>query len=130
MVLRRKKLGADHTETLLSLSDLGTVYQQVGRPQDAVDTFEETYRLTEKKHGPDHPATNKARGFLARAYFIAGQPAKGLLILDCRIGPLAGDCVGLGLGQDEGHLVELNALLPWAIVPNCHANRHQQPTGE
>jgi tetratricopeptide (TPR) repeat protein len=50
----KNKLGADHRETLLSMSNLAFCYAAAGRVPQALKLYEETLQLQEAKLGPHH----------------------------------------------------------------------------
>lgn len=66
MEIRRVAVGADHTATLDTMSNLAVIQQAAGRADDARETLTELLRLTEAKHGPDDSAVAEVLTALAR----------------------------------------------------------------
>jgi len=64
-----KKLGADHPDTLATLSNLATAYQATGRTADAIALFERVRDARVEKLGADHPHTLNTLNNLALAYW-------------------------------------------------------------
>src|SRR5262245_43985278 len=55
--LRKAKLGADHPDTLASMSSLAVGYRVAGKLDLALPLFEETLKLQQAKLGADHTDT-------------------------------------------------------------------------
>jgi hypothetical protein len=54
---RKKKLGADHPDTLTSMNNLAFTWKSQGRNIEAFRLMSECYRLRKQKIGADHPNT-------------------------------------------------------------------------
>jgi serine/threonine protein kinase len=80
--LRRQALGADHPDSLASMNNLATAYQDAGRFADALHLFEETLTGFKAKLGPDHPDTLDSMNNLASAYNDAGRLNDALSLLE------------------------------------------------
>lgn len=52
---RKKKLGADHPETLTSMNNLAFTWKGHGQDAEAVGLMRDCVRLRERKLGADHP---------------------------------------------------------------------------
>src|SRR5438067_1436167 len=66
------RLGPDHPDTLRSINDLATGYEQTGMLDKALPLLKEGTRLRKARLGPDHPATLPTINKLAAAYRDAG----------------------------------------------------------
>ena len=66
-------LGSDHSDTLISRSNLAAAYQDAGQLADAIQLFERVLCDTERILGSDHPDTLTLRNNLALAYRHAGS---------------------------------------------------------
>jgi DNA-binding SARP family transcriptional activator len=91
----RQVFGADHADTLNTLSDLGWAYQNAGKLAEALALFEQVRDAQMKKLGADHPATLVALHNLALTYRAAGKTAAALALLeqvrDAQLRKLGGD---------------------------------------
>ena len=72
------KLGSDHPETLLSMSNLANSYADAGQNERALKLHEETLALQKVKLGPDHPLTLLGMENLAYSYTNTGQYERAL----------------------------------------------------
>ncbi len=75
---RSARLGADHPDTLHSMSNLAVGYMVVEKLDKAVPLFEKTLRLRKARLGPDHPNTLSSMNNLATAYRKSGNLALAL----------------------------------------------------
>jgi tetratricopeptide (TPR) repeat protein len=76
--LRRKHLGPDDADTLISMNNLADGYTGQGRHAEALKLNEETLALRKAKLGPDHPDTLTAMNNLANSYVVLGRYAEAL----------------------------------------------------
>jgi hypothetical protein len=74
-------LGAEHPDTLTSMSNLATSHQKAGRVAQAIPLFETAYRLRKANLGPSHVETRKSMAELRAAYIMAGRNAEADAIL-------------------------------------------------
>jgi tetratricopeptide (TPR) repeat protein len=72
------QLGPDHPDTLSSMNNLASAYQDAGQLDKAVSLFEQTLERRKAKLGPDDPDTLNSMNDLARAYRDAGQLDRAL----------------------------------------------------
>ncbi len=75
------KRGADHPNTLVSMSFLAASYEAAGKFDLAVPLFEETYKLRKGRLGPNHPDTLVSMRNLAIGYRSAGKLDRALPLL-------------------------------------------------
>jgi serine/threonine protein kinase/lipopolysaccharide biosynthesis regulator YciM len=80
--MRKARLGAVHSITLISMSNLGLTYWEAGRPKTAIPILKECLDLTEGELGKEHLQTLKVVNNLALAYRDGGEPAKSLPMFD------------------------------------------------
>src|SRR5207244_1803264 len=71
--LRKAKLGADHPDTLASMSNLAVDCRDAGKLDLALPLLEEALKLRQAKQGADHPDTLKNMNSLALGYQAAGK---------------------------------------------------------
>src|SRR5262249_3823816 len=76
--LRRGQLGPDHPDTLTSMNNLATAYEDAGQLDKALPLYEQTLAKQKEKLGPDHPYTLTSMNNLAAAYQAADQLDKAL----------------------------------------------------
>ena len=76
--LRQKARGPDHPDTLDSMNNLATAYDDAGRRAEALLLYEETLKLAKAKLGPDHRDTLKSMNNVASAYGDAGRLTEAL----------------------------------------------------
>ena len=92
---RVKKLGADHPDTLNTLSSLARAYQAAGRTPEAIALLEQVRDARVKKLGADHPDTLDTLNNLAVAYRAAGRTPEAITLLeqvrDARVKKLGAD---------------------------------------
>jgi tetratricopeptide (TPR) repeat protein len=74
----KARLGADHPDTLTTMSALGGVYRRSGQWAKALPLLEEALAGHKAKRGLDHPNTLIAMNNLAMAYRDAGKLDKAL----------------------------------------------------
>src|SRR5262249_61772205 len=67
----RARLGADHANTLLSMSNLATGYEQPGRFDELLPLRQQVLDKLKATYGPDHLVTLEGMNNLAEAYRIA-----------------------------------------------------------
>jgi tetratricopeptide (TPR) repeat protein len=79
---REAKLGADHADTLATLSVLALAYREVGRLPEAVDLSEQVRDAVTRKHGAGHPETLTAMDNLARVYNTAGKRPQAIALFE------------------------------------------------
>ena len=65
-------LGRDAPDTLTSRNNLGSAYQNAGRPAEAITLHEQTLADRERLLGPDHLDTLTSRNHLANVRQKAG----------------------------------------------------------
>jgi hypothetical protein len=65
---RKRKLGADHPDTLTSMGNLALIYYRQGQWNAAQDLFVQVMDLSKKKLGADYPDTLKSMGNLTSTY--------------------------------------------------------------
>ncbi len=80
--LRKQHLGADHPDTLGTLSSLALAYLVAGKVAEATALFEQVRPAQEKTLGADHPSTLTTLRHLAEAYRTVGRFAEALAILE------------------------------------------------
>ena len=71
--IRQHLLGERHPDTLGSLNNLASIYESVGRLDDAVGLFEEAYGLRVEVLGERHPDTLTSLNNLASIYESVGR---------------------------------------------------------
>ena len=86
LTIREKMLGAEHSETASSLSDLGELWRQMGLYAKAEPLQRRALAIKEKTLGMEHPETSTALNNLALLYKTMGDYAKAE--------PLVPACVG------------------------------------
>ena len=69
----KKKLGADHLDTLTSMHNLASTYSDQGRWGAVEELFVEVVETSKKKVGADHPFTLTSINSLASTYGNQGQ---------------------------------------------------------
>lgn len=69
----KKKLGEEHPETLISMSNLAGYYDRLGRSGDAARIGEECWEIMKEKLGEEHPNTLTLMGNLASYYDRLGR---------------------------------------------------------
>jgi serine/threonine protein kinase len=80
--LNKERLGKDHEETILSLTNLGLAYHSAGRYDKSVPIAAECLARTEAKWGQDHRETRNAMNNLGSAYDAVGRYDKALPLLE------------------------------------------------
>ncbi|MEV0133664.1 FxSxx-COOH system tetratricopeptide repeat protein [Dactylosporangium sp. NPDC050688] len=86
---RRRMLGDDHPQTLITRNNLAAAYREAGRLAEAVAAFEQLLIDSRRVLGDDHPETLTTRGNLAAACREAGRLAEAIaaseqLLIDSR----------------------------------------------
>lgn len=106
LVARKQRLGADHPDTLTSMSNLATAYQLAGRLDEATPLSEQTLATSKQKLKSHHP---HALGFmhnLANAYQDAGRLDEAIPLLEETLAACKRN-----LGEDHPNtLTSMNAL--------------------
>ncbi len=94
LALTKARLGPDHPDTLMSMSNLAIGYSALGRHAEALKLREETLALRKAKLGPDHPDTLESMYNLAISYAALGRHAEALKLREetlalqkARLGP-------------------------------------------
>ena len=90
----KRTLGPDHPDTLKSMTNLASSYDDLGRHAEALELNEETLALTKARLGPDHPHTLTSMHNLASSYDALGRNAEALKLREetlalrkARLGP-------------------------------------------
>ncbi len=65
--------GQDHVETAALLGNLGTVYRQLGKLQEARAYYERAIKIKEQHYGQDHVQTTASLGNLGNVYLKSGK---------------------------------------------------------
>jgi len=76
--LRKRTLGPDHPDTLITQNNLALAYRAAGQLSKALSLIEETLPKLKSTLGPDHPNTLLTQSNLALAYKDTGQMSKAL----------------------------------------------------
>jgi tetratricopeptide (TPR) repeat protein len=82
LAIKKLRLGLDHLETLVTMSNLGWGYLNAGNLDLALPLLEETLTLQKVRLGPDHPDTLGTMNKLAASYQDAGKLDLALPLLD------------------------------------------------
>jgi tetratricopeptide (TPR) repeat protein len=82
------QLGPDHPDTLRSMDNLATSYQDAGRLGETLPLLEETLKLRTAQLGPDHPDTLTSMNNLATSYQAAGKFDRALPLFEEVLQPL------------------------------------------
>jgi tetratricopeptide (TPR) repeat protein len=85
LALRKAKLGPDHPDTLMSMSNLADTYFAVGRHADALKLREEILALRTAKLGPDHPDTWVSKADVAESDNALGRHAEALKLREATL---------------------------------------------
>ncbi|KAL6832120.1 hypothetical protein V8C40DRAFT_163757 [Trichoderma camerunense] len=67
--IRRRLLGADHPDTLMSMNNLASTYSHQGRRKEAEDLYLQVMEARKIKLGADHPDTLGSMSNLALTYY-------------------------------------------------------------
>ena len=73
LAFAQRELGPEHTETLSTLNQLGNLYKDEGRYDDARKALEQVLAITERAAGKDHPGVASALNNLANVYRVEGK---------------------------------------------------------
>lgn len=73
MKFRKKVLGAEHPDTLISMNNLADLYQSQGKYEAAKPLHKETLQLREKVLGAEHPDTLTSINNIACLYESQGK---------------------------------------------------------
>ncbi len=79
--LLKTHVGADHADTLATISRLAEAYRQAEKLPQAIELFKRVSDAFEKKLGPDDPDTLRALNDLANTYRSAGKLPQGIELL-------------------------------------------------
>jgi hypothetical protein len=80
LIHQKARLGADHPDTLASMSNLALNYLALGRHGDSLRLNEETLALRKAKLGPDHLDTLASMNNLASDFAALGRHADALTL--------------------------------------------------
>jgi tetratricopeptide (TPR) repeat protein len=75
--LRRKAMGAEHPDTLISMNSLANVLQRQGRYWEAEQIYQQTLELRHKFLGQEHPETLASMNNLAVLFSSRGKYGGG-----------------------------------------------------
>ena len=78
----KHKLGEDHPDTLMSMSNLANWYNEAGRRTEALEMSEVVLKIHKDKLGEDHPNTLSSMNNLAIRYSEAGRQIEALEMLE------------------------------------------------
>jgi tetratricopeptide (TPR) repeat protein len=87
LALRKEKLGQDHPDTLITMSNLAQAYRDAGRTAEAIGLFQDVLAVRRVKRGPEHLDTLKSMNDLAAVYLDAKRWADAEALLR--------ECLGL-----------------------------------
>jgi hypothetical protein len=73
MDMRKKLLGAEHPDTLISVANLATTYWNQGRWNEAEQLDIQVMDMRKKLLGAEHPDTLRSMANLASTYQIQGR---------------------------------------------------------
>lgn len=71
--IRREHCGADHSDTLHSLSTMGALLTKLGRYEESIDILEEVYERRIRMQGADDPATLRTGTSFGGALRLGGR---------------------------------------------------------
>jgi tetratricopeptide (TPR) repeat protein len=77
---RKRTLGDEHPDTLISIGNLARSYSDLGRVQDAVQLKEKVYEARKRTLGDEHPDTLISMGNLAKSYSDLGRVQDSVLL--------------------------------------------------
>ncbi len=80
--IHRRRLGQDHSTTLVSLNNLAYGYQAVGQLEKSMGRLLEYVRLARDKYGEQHPDTLRGKASLGATYAQIGNHAKAIPLLE------------------------------------------------
>jgi hypothetical protein len=81
METRKKKLGADHPDTLTSMANLASTYWYQGRWDAAEELEVQVMETRKKKLGADHPDTLTSMNNLAFTWKAQGRSAEAVVLM-------------------------------------------------
>ncbi len=84
MEIRKTKLGADHPDTLTSMSNLASTYRKQGRWDKAETLDIQAMEKSKTQLGADHPDTLASMANLASTYRNQGRWDEAETQEDCR----------------------------------------------
>ena len=70
---RKRTLGDEHPDTLISMGNLALSYSDLGRRQEAVELEEKVLEARKRTLGDEHPSTLVSMSNLARNYSDLSQ---------------------------------------------------------
>ncbi len=79
--LRTDHLGHDHPDTLTSMNNLASAYQDAGQLDQAIRIYQQTLEKRKTRLAPDHPDTLMTMSDLATAHLAAGHVDLALPVL-------------------------------------------------
>ena len=82
LVSQRRKLGADHPDTLATQNTLAVAYRQSGRVDEAIALLEQSLAGFQTKLGAEHANTLNIQHNLAVAYLAADRTDRGIDMLE------------------------------------------------
>ncbi len=86
LAARRRLLGTDHPDTILTLSTLGVLLQDLERMDEAVAMQREALEVRQRVLGEPHPHTLEAINNLAGTLYQTGRPVEALALYDRALG--------------------------------------------
>jgi hypothetical protein len=109
METRKKKLGADHPDTLTSMANLASTFCNQGRWDAAEELEVQVIETLKKKLGADHPDTLTSMNNLAFMWIETGRETEAVRLME--------ECVQLRkrvLGLNHPHTISsCTALETW-----------------
>jgi hypothetical protein len=78
LAIREKMLGAEHPDTATSLSNLGRLFRDLGRPDEAEPLFLRAIAVGDKVFGAEHPLTRRYQSHYARLLLMTERLAESL----------------------------------------------------
>ena len=88
--IRRLELGPAHWKVGDADNDLGALYYQIGRYDDAAAYWQESLAISERWAGRDHPEVGTVANNIGRSLLIAGKPADAKPYLEKALDRIAG----------------------------------------
>jgi eukaryotic-like serine/threonine-protein kinase len=79
--VRRRVLGPEHPDTLISMNNLALLYREQGRYGQAEPLFTKVLKVRRRVLGPEHPDTLDTINDLAELYREQGKYAQAQLLL-------------------------------------------------
>jgi hypothetical protein len=82
MEMSKKKLGADHPDTLTSMANLASTYRNQGRWDAAKELFVQVMETSKKKLGADHPDTLTSMNNLAFTWKGTSKETEAIRLIE------------------------------------------------